>query len=534
MNKKSIIVVLLTILVSAGFSQNPQISGYFDTDDSCFGNAAAGDIDSDGKLEIVFSCYRNDGRVYALNAEDASLLWEYDAGGCCDAAPLIIDADLDGSLDVVVAGSCIPATFCLDGSSGELLWRTFLHGSDSPPSAADVDGDGKPEIIQGNFDGYVTCLDAENGMILWDVLVDPDCWIQTAPAIIDAAADEPPDVIVASWNFADENKIYRFNAEDGDQVWECDLPTDYIYHGAAVADLDGDGLDELAIGTYDGVLLVLNAEDGSLLWEFSLPEPIYIGSPTTIADFNGDGSYEIAFFDSYRVGVLSAQGDLLWSVNLPNGAQSFRGAAATDLDGDGSLDLAFGGTDGAFYGLNGGDGSEIFRIDLESHFGKEFEIDHAPIIADFDGDGLRDAFVVGGKTNYPDIENNYGRAYFIDLDSPGGPDWLMFRRDSSRKATVPLADPGSVSDNDFRKLEIISIYPNPAFDEIILKIKSNSNCRYELTIFDTLGEEMFAKSGYSNEKFTAATIKIRDLRPGIYFTHIKSGGYVGKSAFVKI
>ena len=71
--------IYLFLLISIGLYQNlhaqvPQIKWWFDVYDSSFGQSAAGDIDKDGKLEIVFGCYRNDSSVYALNGEDGSLL----------------------------------------------------------------------------------------------------------------------------------------------------------------------------------------------------------------------------------------------------------------------------------------------------------------------------------------------------------------------------------------------------------------------------------------------------------------------------
>lgn len=89
--------------------------------DSSFGQSAAGDIDKDGILDVVFGCYRNDSCIYALNANDGTLKWKYNtktgfAEGCNDAAILIADVDKDDTLDVIVPSSCNPKTFCFRGA----------------------------------------------------------------------------------------------------------------------------------------------------------------------------------------------------------------------------------------------------------------------------------------------------------------------------------------------------------------------------------------------------------------------------------
>src|SRR5215510_1328816 len=51
---------------------DPRILWTVSTDAPSFGSAAAGDIDGDGKPEIVFGTYFNDSHLYAVNAEDGS------------------------------------------------------------------------------------------------------------------------------------------------------------------------------------------------------------------------------------------------------------------------------------------------------------------------------------------------------------------------------------------------------------------------------------------------------------------------------
>lgn len=296
---------LLTCVIVLNFAlqlraQDPEIKWWFDTYDASFGQTAAADIDHDGFLELVFGCYRNDSSVYALNAEDGSLLWKYNTAspgveGCNDVAPVIFDVDDDDTLEVIVPASCNPTTFCFNGHTGKVKWQRATRGSDSPPTITDLDNDGKPEILHGEFGGYVICLNGENGTVAWEIDVDLNSWIQTAP----------------------------------------------------------------------------NA-DSSLFWHYSIPE------------------YGTAF----------------------------RGAALADINGDDYPDVIFGTSEGRFIALNGFSDNVIFNTDLSAHYGKAFDIDHAPVVADFDQDGELDAFIIGGHAEYPNFQNNYGRGYALSL-GPG-------------------------------------------------------------------------------------------------------------------
>ena len=490
--RQSFLLMGLFLLSSyVTFGQNPEIKWWFDLNDSAFGSAAAEDIDGDNKYEIVFGCYRNDSTVYALNGEDGTLLWKRNLAGsldgCNDVAPLIYDVDQDGSLEVIVPSSCNPKTFCFEGATGNTVWERPLHGSDSPPTIADADGDGKPEILHGNFGGSVSCLNAEDGSIAWDLMVDPNSWIQTAPTILDADNDGDLDFFVANSSFGADHKFYCFRLRDQQLLWESDLPEGRMYHGAAVADLDGDGFKELVIGSYDGKVYALNAEDGSLSWSFEFPISIYTAAAISIADVNNDQQYEVIFFDLGIMGVLSHEGRLLWSLELSSLGQSFRGAAISDINGDNQLDIVFAATNGILYALDGSLGELIWQIDLAAHYGSnEFQLDHGPLIADFDEDGLLDVFVVGGHTAYPDFTENYGRAYLISTNSTGGPEWLMFRRDSVRSGHLPLPNPTAVT-TPLNTEDHLSLSPNPSSGPVDVHIDLKIGREVSLEIYDVQG-----------------------------------------------
>jgi len=504
---------LFSIKLSA---QTPQIKWWFDVLDSSFGQSAAGDIDKDGKLEIVFGCYRNDSCIYALNGENGSLLWKYNAKttsaeGCNDVAMLLYDIDNDDTLEVIAPSSCNPKTFCFRGKTGALQWAAPTAGSDSPPTIADIDKDGKPELLHGGFDGHVLCLNAEDGSQAWSKTVFSNSWVQTAPSIVDLDGNGHLDFVAGTWAFSpDTSRIYAYQADNQTLLWSKAV-ADYIYHGTAVGDIDKDGKPELVFGDYSGKLYALNGENGSTLWDYQAS--FYIGAPATIADINNDGKCEVIFCDAYGVGALSNTGTLIWYYTIPGVATAFRGVAVADIDGDNNMDVVFGTSKGHVIVLKGNNGNLIWDMNLAAHIGKTFDINHAPLIADFDQDGKIDVFVVGGFTEYPNFQNNYGRAYLITAGIGKGPEWLMFQHDVLRKSSLcdaPLDIKNIVDDQPI----LFNISPNPAHE--YLNIESSQDGDIVLSsINGTIINSTKIRNGQ-------VRMNINSLNSGLYFITLKT------------
>ncbi len=418
-----------------------QILWWVDLAAPSFGSSAVGDLDRDGKPEIVFGTYFNGERVHALNAEDGSTLWSYPTNGCNDASPLIVDVDQDGELEVIVPCSSTCRVFCFDGASGTIEWTklTASNSIDSPPAVADLDGDGKLEVVFGTFYGHVYCVNGEDGSACWHINLGSGSFIQSAPAVLDVDGDGQLDVVVAEW--MGNERVYALRGNDGATLWYTDTPNDWMYHGASFADLDEDGRPELVIGCYDSKVYAFNAEDGSDLWSFSTP--FYAGAPTSIADLDGDEHLEVFYAAHDRVGVLNHDGSALWSKN--HGGSVFRGAAIADVDANGVLDVVYGGGNGVLSARRGNDGALLFNSNLGAHYGNTFDMDNAPVVADFDGDGYLDIFVVGGYATSSNPSQNHGRAYALTAGAGDGEGWLCFRHDARRSGSLvdSSEDPGT-------------------------------------------------------------------------------------------
>ncbi len=525
--------IFLFLLPLQSSGQTPQVRWSFDTRDASFGQTAAGDIDNDGKPELVFGCYRNDSTVYALNGEDGSLLWKFNAAttngdGCNDTAPLIVNIDDDGIPEVILPSSCNPTTYCFDGKTGAVKWSARTRGSDSPPTVADIDGDGKLEILHGEFGGWVRCLNAEDGSFAWDLAVDTRSWIQTAPTLLDADGDGNMDFVVATWNnnAGDTNTIRAYRCSDRALLWSVPL-ADVVYHGTAVADLDKDGKPELAIGDYSGMLYVLNAEDGSIAWTKPSHGPgHYIGAPVSAGDINGDGNCELIAISWYKVSAYSGNGSMLWEHDIDGYGTAFRGAALADVDGDALPDAVFGTSNGLLIALRGIDGSQLWSVDLAGAYGdSRFGLDHAPIIADLDSDGKLDVFIVGGHTEYPDFSANFGRAYALSIGRGTGPEWLMFQQNYRRSTSLCAGSVNSVRISTEDRPSAPFLYPQPVGDIVNVQYDGLRSCR----ILDEAGRIV----ANANAEGSAMSIHVASLPSGVYFLVIEVDGIPMVRSFIK-
>lgn len=195
-----------------------------------------------------------------------------------------------------------------------------------------------------------------------------------------------------------------------------------------------------------------------------------------------------------------------WSWSDPQFAFSFRGPAVTDLNGDGVPDVVFGTSRGMLRALDGGNGSSILEMDLRAEYGDErFELDHAPLVSDFDGDGLLDIFIAGGYGVIP-MDENFGRAYMITVGTDAGPEWRMFQRDILRRGNVCAEPVSAIGESPLPELEA---YPNPTASDLwVPSLTAGTGYR----VFHAAGG--VAATGFVQEQGLVATAH---LPAGAYF-----------------
>ena len=284
-------------------------------------NAAAGDLDDDGDLEVIVP-------------SDVHYICAYDSDGVQVPANPIYDGKgwgkvgiwEDHDIELRGWGAC-------DGDRAESYRTNFAHGA---AVVTDVDDDGLPEVVAtGN--------------------------------VYDCDVGHPPGKYNGVYVFNADRSRYQKNGFDwstGPVDTGAPLSEDYnviesCQPNPVAADLDGDGFKELLFASYDGMMHAYNldkTEHGNWPYEvYRGASDVYrFASEPVVADLDNDGHAEVLFGSWAEKGsglngklhIVDYQGNMLHEIDLPDAkstSPTWNGSLAAptlaDIDDDDDLEI---------------------------------------------------------------------------------------------------------------------------------------------------------------------------------------------------
>lgn len=301
---------------------------------------AVADLDGDKQPEIVG--IKPDNRVVVMDASGAALrisdeAAKISAAGIVRANGGAAIANLDGQgvAEIVYAGMALRFE---QGKLVTLFNVSVMGGEWGVLSAvADVDLDGKPEVIVGNqiLDG-LTGADKTPPWVVW-----PPGY--PAVAQLDASTPEPEIVLHSSLGFEKGELLRIYHPVSGALVFGPPAVSYGRWGGPpTVADFDGDGLPEVGVAGPSSYRVYdpgCGACTDGVLWQKSSLDMSSGSTGSSVFDFNGDGRAEVIYRDECWLRVYDGQTGQLRFAHPATSLTLLDNPVVADLDRDGHADL---------------------------------------------------------------------------------------------------------------------------------------------------------------------------------------------------
>jgi hypothetical protein len=348
--------------------------------------------------DVAVADFNRDGTPdVAVAATDRIAVWLNDGSGgfrrVADTPAMVssitaIDFNSDGITDLVNAGALLTGI----GNGTFALMRAMQSQETYVAAAADVDGDGDTDFAAAG--GELMLWRNDRGMLVPED-VGPSPGVGDLK-IADLDGDGVQELIVSTSDLGSRTILVYRSAPSASRLW-FSLPADRGFYRIAVGDFGGDGRPELAVRA-NGVVQLFAAT----------PEPRVVGQvaglpdfePRFAADFDHDGRDDLLLLrrrttvngppfirNNGAVALLPGRGNFTFGPPVMI-AQEVTASDVNlgDFDGDGNRDVAIELSNGLEIAY--GDGRGAFtRVAVPNDPNVSYLESLVPVVADLDGDG---------------------------------------------------------------------------------------------------------------------------------------------------
>ena len=318
---------------------------YHIADDSYCAAPVCVDFDDDGHRELLYAS-RATGELQMRRAADGGLIWRRKLEG--DAQSLsAYDVDGDGSFEIVYTVSGPGRLYLLDRSGNvQAKWQSLDWKLGNAPVILDADGDGSLDALFGSRSKYLVRLNLADMTVAQARLGWVQCGCQTSAMDVDG--DGRWDLFAGSGDdHRGKGVLHRYDPDSLQSAWEFRTDDNASSADAVLVDIDGDGNVEIikSVDNYAGDdahdAVFAFETDGTLIWK---TEGFAGEDSPNVADLDGDGQVEVVGMTfGGEVYCLDAQGRVKWRRDLRpelgDEVHAYLAPVLCDLDGDRELEV---------------------------------------------------------------------------------------------------------------------------------------------------------------------------------------------------